>query len=61
MVEPDQCVTCLEPFDTCANEEGSEDSEVRVLECGHYFHKECLKRWEETSSNLNVSNVYVSG
>lgn len=35
--ETEECCLCLDPY--------TEEDEVRVLPCEHYFHKVCVDRW----------------
>ena len=35
-----ECCLCMERFE--------ESDEVRLLPCGHYYHKSCVDRWFAT-------------
>ena len=39
----EDCPICMEKL----------DGKLGHLECNHYFHEECLKKWIETSPNSN--------
>lgn len=39
----DDCPICMEKL----------NGKLGHLECNHYFHEECLKKWLETSPNSN--------
>jgi len=44
----DVCSTCYEPF----------SAEVKVLECGHRFHRSCFDAWDVSPSNVNKTCSY---
>ena len=58
------CLICQEDINFC-------HEEISVLNCGHLFHKKCLKQWLDTNStcpecksavtrNDFVQNIYPS-
>ena len=42
------CSICLEIFD-----EESLEKSVKLINCNHIFHKECIEKWYKNSENIN--------
>ena len=43
--ENNECIICLEPMII--------DDKVKILECGHMYHYDCINKWIEKKKEIN--------
>lgn len=44
LCEDDECIICLEYF----------DDKIAVLDCGHYYHIECISEWFKKNDSCDT-------
>lgn len=47
----DSCIICMEPY--------QEQDELRILQCGHVFHKNCSEEWLKMKHTCPLCKKYV--
>ena len=43
--ENNECIICLEPMVI--------NDKVKILECGHMYHYDCINKWIEKKKEIN--------